>query len=138
MSLNNRLIFKLICNIIVVLSSKTYVLSQDSLQLVPPQIKTLAKGASQKIKICLKHQCLIENVGFFTLKLVNPQTLKEVDGWFMNVFPVQYFTTIKNQTVCQDFTFNIPPLFQPNHLDAYIYCTLPTRTDSVKLTFPLK
>ena len=38
----------------------------------------------------------------------NATTQKSVDGWFMNVFPFQYFTTIANTPFETEFSFTVP------------------------------
>jgi myosin heavy subunit len=49
-----------------------------------------------------------EKTGTLVLSLINHQTKTSVDGWFLNIFPLQYFTTIKNENFEVEFPFTVP------------------------------
>ncbi len=71
-----------------------------------PSIVTL--GQSIKLKVKVSHNLPHEKTGQLTLALINPQTKKSVDGWFVNIFPFQYFTTIQNEQFETEFPFTVP------------------------------
>ena len=49
-----------------------------------------------------------ELTGQCTLELIDAVTGNSVDGWFQNVFPVQYFTVAANQSTLVKFPIQIP------------------------------
>ncbi len=49
-----------------------------------------------------------EITGQVELQLVNPETNTPVDGWFMNMFPNQYFTAAAGESVPVSFSIEIP------------------------------
>ena len=54
-------------------------------------------GQSVKLKVSVSHNLNEEKTGTLVMSLINHQTQKSVDGWFINIFPFQYFTTLSNQ-----------------------------------------
>ena len=60
----------------------------------PVKLKT---GQSVTLKVQVSHTLKEEKTGTLTLSLLNHETQKSVDGWFINIFPFQYFTTLSNQ-----------------------------------------
>jgi len=71
----------------------------------PVKLKT---GQSVKLKVELTHNLKEEKTGTLVLSLINHQTQKSVDGWFLNIFPFQYFTTIQNEKFEVEFPFTVP------------------------------
>ena len=73
--------------------------------IAPVKLKT---GQSVKLKVELTHNLKEEKTGTLVLSLINHQTQKSVDGWFLNIFPFQYFTTIQNEKFEVEFPFTVP------------------------------
>ncbi|MEK0422403.1 MAG: hypothetical protein RLZ95_313 [Bacteroidota bacterium] len=71
----------------------------------PKQIK---QGASFKLLTQVTHNFSEEKTGGISCAFLNATTHKSVDGWFMNVFPFQYFTTIANTPFETEFSFTVP------------------------------
>ena len=71
----------------------------------PVKLKT---GQSVKLKVELTHNLKEEKTGTLVLSLINHQTKTSVDGWFLNIFPFQYFTTIQNEKFEVEFPFTVP------------------------------
>jgi hypothetical protein len=71
----------------------------------PVKLKT---GQSVKLKVQVMHNLKKEKTGTLVLSLINHQTKTSVDGWFLNIFPLQYFTTIKNEKFEVEFPFTVP------------------------------
>ena len=71
----------------------------------PVKLKT---GQSVKLKVSVSHNLKDENTGTLVLSLINHQTKTSVDGWFLNIFPFQYFTTIQNEKFEVEFPFTVP------------------------------
>ena len=65
-------------------------------------------GESIKLKVQVKHQMTKEQTGHLEFALFNTETKKSVDGWFLNFFPFQYFTTISNEIFETEFPFTVP------------------------------
>ena len=73
--------------------------------IAPVKLKT---GQSVKLKVQVIHNLKKEKTGTLVLSLINHQTNTSVDGWFLNIFPLQYFTTIKNEKFEVEFPFTVP------------------------------
>ena len=73
--------------------------------LAPVKLKT---GQSVKLKVGVSHNLKKEKTGTLVLSLINHQTQTSVDGWFLNIFPFQYFTTIQNEKFEVEFPFTVP------------------------------
>ena len=73
--------------------------------IAPVKLKT---GQSVKLKVQVIHNLKKEKTGTLVLSLINHQTKTSVDGWFLNIFPFQYFTTIKNEKFEVEFPFTVP------------------------------
>ena len=73
--------------------------------LAPVKLKT---GQSVKLKVGVSHNLKKEKTGTLVLSLINHQTKTSVDGWFLNIFPLQYFTTIQNEKFEVEFPFTVP------------------------------
>jgi len=71
----------------------------------PVKLKT---GQSVKLKVSVSHNLKEEKTGTLVLSLINHQTKTSVDGWFLNIFPFQYFTTIQNEKFEVEFPFTVP------------------------------
>jgi hypothetical protein len=92
-------IFMLIC--------KTYAQSPNlKIKAIPPS--KLKQGQSFKLITTVTHNFTAEKTGSITCSFLNAATHTSVDGWFLNVFPFQYFTTISNTPFETEFTFTVP------------------------------
>lgn len=100
-----------------------------------PSVMTL--GQSIKLKVKLSHNLQQEKTGQLTLALVNHQTKKSVDGWFVNIFPFQYFTTIQNEQFKTEFPFTVPYDYNGS-FDIEIVARVNEIKDSVHMTIPTK
>jgi hypothetical protein len=84
-------------------------------------------GESIKLKVQVKHQLNQEKTGTLQFALFNSETKKSVDGWFLNFFPFQYFTTIKNEIFETEFPFTVP-----NDYKGKFSLELVAKVDSIK------
>ena len=73
--------------------------------LLPTKLKW---GQSYKLKATVSHNFKEEKTGGLTCTLLNAATHKPVDGWFINIFPFQYFTTIAKTPFETEFSFTVP------------------------------
>jgi hypothetical protein len=74
----------------------------------------LKLGQSFKLKASVAHNFNIEKTGGLTCTLLNTKTHVPVDGWFINIFPFQYFTTIANTPFEAEFSFTVPHEYKGN------------------------
>jgi hypothetical protein len=75
----------------------------------PTQLK---QGQSFKLATKVQHNFTIEKTGGISCSFLNATNHTSVDGWFMNVFPFQYFTTIANTPFETEFTFTVPDAYK--------------------------
>jgi len=75
----------------------------------PTQLK---QGQSFKLATKVQHNFTIEKTGGISCSFLNASNHTSVDGWFMNVFPFQYFTTIANTPFETEFTFTVPDAYK--------------------------
>lgn len=73
--------------------------------------KQLNAGNKINLKVTVAHHLSKEQIGNVTLELFNAITNKSVDGWFLNIFPFQYFTSITKQKFTTNFPFTVPSNF---------------------------
>ena len=100
-----------------------------------PTVLSLVQSIKLKVKV--RHNLVQEKTGQLTLALINHQTKKSVDGWFVNIFPFQYFTTIQNETFETEFPFTVPFDYIGN-FDLEIVARVNEIKDSVHITIPTK
>ena len=84
-------------------------------------------GETIKLKVQIKHQLTKEQTGHIEFALFNTETKKSVDGWFLNFFPFQYFTTISNEIFETEFPFTVP-----NDYKGKFSIELVAKVDSIK------
>jgi len=84
-------------------------------------------GESVKLKVQVKHQLNQEKTGTLQFAIFNAETKKSVDGWFLNFFPFQYFTTISNEIFETEFPFTVP-----NDYKGKFTLELVAKVDSIK------
>jgi hypothetical protein len=75
----------------------------------PTQLK---QGQSFKLATKVLHNFTTEKTGGISCSFLNASNHTSVDGWFMNVFPFQYFTTIANTPFETEFTFTVPDAYK--------------------------
>ncbi len=106
------------------------IFAADSIEVeIPPNI-VWHRGAKQNLNLCIQHHCLNQNVGYLSLSLLDHKKQNPVDGWFLNFFPNQYFTTIKNGKPCFDFKFEVPHTYSYDSVWMLLTLHLPAKTDS--------
>jgi hypothetical protein len=84
-------------------------------------------GETLKLKVQVKHQLTKEQTGTIQFAILNAETKKSVDGWFLNFFPFQYFTTISNEIFETEFPFTVP-----NDYKGKFSIELVAKVDSIK------
>ena len=84
-------------------------------------------GETMKLKVQVKHQLTKEQTGHLEFAIFNAETKKSVDGWFLNFFPFQYFTTIANEIFETEFPFTVP-----NDYKGKFSIELVAKVDSIK------
>jgi hypothetical protein len=104
-----------------------------SIHLVTPSQMFL--GESIKLKVQVKHQLTKEQTGNLQFALYNAETKKSVDGWFLNFFPFQYFTTIANEIFETEFPFTVPNDFK-GKFTIELVATVDTIKDSIRIDIP--
>jgi hypothetical protein len=97
--------------------------------------KQMEAGESIQLKVQVKHHLTKEQTGHLQLSLLNSETKKSVDGWFLNFFPFQYFTTIANEIFETEFPFTVPHEFK-GKFDLALVAKVDTIQDSVQITIP--
>ena len=84
-------------------------------------------GETIQLKVQVKHQLTKEQTGHLEFAIFNAETKKSVDGWFLNFFPFQYFTTISNEFFETEFPFTVP-----NDYKGKFSIELVAKVDSIK------
>jgi hypothetical protein len=128
-------IFLSIC--MYIQAQKLNVNKEPSLKIECVTPTVLSLGQSIKLKVKLRHDFQQEKTGQLTLSLINHETKKSVDGWFMNIFPFQYFTTIQNEPFETEFPFTVPFDYLGN-FDIEIIARVNEIKDSIHITIPTK
>ena len=98
----------------------------------PVKLKT---GQTVKLKVSVSHNLKEEKTGTLVLSLINHQTQKSVDGWFLNIFPFQYFTTIKNENFEVEFPFTVPTDYSDS-FDLVLVAHVGNLKDSIGFVIP--
>ncbi len=96
----------------------------------PVKLKT---GQSVTLKVQVSHTLKEEKTGTLTLSLLNHETQKSVDGWFINIFPFQYFTTLSNQNFEAEFPFTVPNDYSGS-FDLELVAHVKNIKDSIRFT----
>jgi hypothetical protein len=92
-------------------------------------------GESIKLKVQVKHQLTKEQTGHLEFALFNTETKKSVDGWFLNFFPFQYFTTISNEIFETEFPFTVPNDFK-GKFSIELVAKVDSIKDSIRIDIP--
>ena len=92
-------------------------------------------GETMKLKVQVKHQLTKEQTGHIEFALFNTETKKSVDGWFLNFFPFQYFTTISNEIFETEFPFTVPNDYK-GKFSIELVAKVDSITDSIRIDIP--
>ncbi|PWU02684.1 MAG: alpha-2-macroglobulin [Bacteroidetes bacterium] len=84
------------------------VITQKQLMVQPNPPRFLREGDKIDISTKIANLSAKEITGNATLQLLDPETNQPVDGWFQNIFPVQYFTVASNQSSAINFNITVP------------------------------
>ncbi len=93
-----------------VYSEKT-VITQKPLMVQPNPPRFLREGDRMEFSAKIVNLADSEITGTAQLELFDAATNKPVDGWFKNMFPVQYFTATAGQSASVKFPIDIPFAF---------------------------
>lgn len=92
-------------------------------------------GESIKLKVQIKHQIKKEQTGHINFAIYKAGTNQSIDGWFLNFFPFQYFTTLQNENFETEFPFTVPNDYV-GKFDLELVAQVDTIKDSVRITIP--
>jgi hypothetical protein len=107
MKINQRFVYATLLLCCVLLTTQSLAQQKPlSIHFTAPTAMFL--GETLKLKVQVKHQLTKEQTGTLQFALYNAETKKSVDGWFLNFFPFQYFTTIANEIFETKFPFTVP------------------------------
>ncbi len=95
----------------------------------------LKLGQSFILKASVAHNFKVEKTGGLTCTLLNAKTHVPVDGWFINIFPFQYFTTILNTPFETEFSFTVPNDYKGN-FEINLVATVDQIKDSIHFSVP--
>ena len=98
--------------------------------------KNIYQGTSIKLQATIIYKTLKEQTGNITLSLLNHQSKKSIDGWCINIFPFQYFTTIPGKHFNTEFPFTIPFDYE-GKIDVVLKAEAGTLNDSIFFTLPI-
>ena len=118
-----------------VLMTKPSLAQQKPLSIHLTSPKQLFLGESFTLKVQVKHQLTKEQTGHIQLALFNTETKKSVDGWFLNFFPFQYFTTLANEVFETEFPFTMPNDFK-GKFSIELVAKVDTIQDSIHIDIP--
>ncbi len=86
-------------------------LAQKSIHIkcsIPTKIKG---GSSINLAVSVNNNLVQEATGTLNFAIINTTTHTSVDGWFLNIFPFQYFTATPKQIFSTTFPFTAPSNF---------------------------
>ena len=107
MKMNLRIVYATLLLCCVLLTTQSLAQQKPlSIHFTAPTAMFL--GETLTLKVQVKHQLTKEQTGTLQFALYNAETKKSVDGWFLNFFPFQYFTTISNEIFETEFPFTVP------------------------------
>lgn len=92
-------------------------------------------GETIQLKVQVKHQLTKEQTGHLEFAIYNAETKKSVDGWFLNFFPFQYFTTISNEIFETEFPFTVPNDYK-GKFSIELVAKVDSITDRIRIDIP--
>ena len=96
----------------------------------------LKQGQSFKLITKIAHNFTEEKTGGISCSFLNAATHKSVDGWFLNVFPFQYFTTITNTPFETEFSFTVPDEYK-GKFEIILVAEADKIKDSIRFVVPV-
>lgn len=121
--------------LICVIASKNLTAQQKPLSIHFTAPTQMYQGESVNLKVQVKHQIKKEQTGHLNFALFNAATKQSVDGWFLNFFPFQYFTTIAGEFFETEFPFTVPNDFV-GKFELELVAQVDTVKDSIRITIP--
>lgn len=89
-------------------SSSTSIVTQKTLMVQANAPRFIREGDKVELSAKISNLSEKELSGQVTLELIDAATGNSVDGWFQNVFPVQYFTAAAGQSTAIRFPVQVP------------------------------
>jgi len=91
--------------------TENLLVTQKQLMVQPNAPRFLREGDQMEFSAKIINLSDSELTGTATLELLDAATNKQVDGWFNNVFPNQYFTVAAGQSMAVKFPLQVPISF---------------------------
>ncbi len=88
--------------------NSTTIVTQKKLMVQPNAPRFVREGDNMELSTKIVNLTDKEIKGQATLELIDLATNTPVDGWFQNVFPMQYFTAEAGQSIALKFPVQIP------------------------------
>ena len=134
MKMNQHFVYAtlLLCCVLLTTQSKA---QQKPLSIHFTAPTAMFLGETLKLKVQVKHQLTKEQTGTIQFALYNAETKKSVDGWFLNFFPFQYFTTISNEIFETEFPFTVPNDYK-GKFTLELVAKVDTIQDSIRIDIP--
>jgi TonB-dependent SusC/RagA subfamily outer membrane receptor len=89
-------------------TNSTNIITQKKLMIQANAPRFMREGDNMEFSGKIINMTEKEITGQVSLELIDPQTNTSIDGWFQNVFPVQYFTVEGGQSFAVKFPIQIP------------------------------
>lgn len=89
-------------------SSSSSIVTQKTLMVQANAPRFVREGDKMELSAKISNLSNKELTGQVSLELIDAATGTSVDGWFQNVFPVQYFTAAAGQSTAIKFPVQIP------------------------------
>ena len=70
--------------------------------------KELKSGKKYDLPVSITNTLSSENTGTIDFGIINPKTNTSIDGWFLNIFPHQFFTGAPHKKFSTTFPFTVP------------------------------
>ena len=132
--MNLRFVYATLILCCVLLTTQSFA-QQKSLSIHLTAPTQMFLGETLKLKVQVKHQLTKEQTGTIQFALYNAETKKSVDGWFLNFFPFQYFTTISNEIFETEFPFTVPNDYK-GKFTLELVAKVDTIQDSIRIDIP--
>jgi hypothetical protein len=99
--------------------------------------KELKAGNKYDLPVSISNTLADEHTGTIDFGIINPATGTAVDGWFLNIFPHQFFTGTPHKKFSTTFPFTIPADFK-GYIKFFIKAECNGTVDSVTFTSAVK
>jgi len=134
LKMNLRFVYSILL-LCCVLMTKQSIAQQKPLSIHFTAPTAMFLGETLKLKVQVKHQLTKEQTGHLQFAIYNAETKKSVDGWFLNFFPFQYFTTIANEIFETEFPFTVPNDYK-GKFTLELVAKVDTIQDSIRIDIP--